>query len=492
MSSDPVFPPNSLPTESVKPAQQQGTWPAALRRQPPWVRYGLLGTAGALLIVGSVAGVQSLTSSPPEVKPAASRVLPVETVEIKPVSSYQVPRIYTGEIAALRSSDLGFERGGELVEVLVNEGERVQAGEPLARLDIRNLETQRLQVAAQKAQAEAQLAELENGARPEEIAAAEAEVRDLEQQLILQETQERRRENLYAEGAISREQLDEFSFGANSLQARLDQARSRLEELLNGTRSEQVQAQRAVVNQLQAQLQDIDVNISKSTVTAPFDGIIAERSVDEGTVVNTGQAVIELIESATPEARIGIPADVVNQLEVGIVQAVRVNNQSYQAKVDAILPQVDAATRTQKVVLTLSPTAVGEVEPGQTARLTINEAIQADGYWLPTDALTHGIRGLWTCYVLVPADMNSETPEDSENDATFTDTSRQFTNGANGRPLVVEQRSVEIIHQESVSEGNAAETRALVRGTLQPGEQVVIGGVHRLVNGQAVRPLPSE
>ncbi|MEO0459041.1 MAG: biotin/lipoyl-binding protein, partial [Cyanobacteria bacterium P01_A01_bin.114] len=255
MNSDPVFSPDSA--DPVEPVQR--TWPQPLNRQPPWVRYSLLGAAGLLMLAGSGLVVHALVSVPPEAEPAERRVLPVETVALEPVTAYQVPRIYTGEIAALRSSDLGFERGGQLVQVMVDEGERVRAGQPLARLDIRNLETQRLQVAAQKAQAAARLAELENGARPEDIAAAEAEVRDLEQQLVLQETQERRRENLYAEGAISREQLDEFSFGANSLQAKLDQARSRLQELLNGTRSEQIQAQRAVVNQFQAQLQDIDV-----------------------------------------------------------------------------------------------------------------------------------------------------------------------------------------------------------------------------------------
>ena len=399
---------------------------------------------------------------------AEASILPVETLQVEAVSSYRVPRIYTGEIAALRSSELGFERGGELVQVMVNEGQRVRSGEPVARLDTRNLETQRLQVAAQKAQAQARLAELENGARPEAIAAAEAQVRDLEQQLILQETQAQRREYLYERGAIAQEQLDEFAYGANSLQARLDQARSQLQELLNGTRSEQLVAQRATVDQLQAQLQDIDVNLAKSTITAPFDGIIAKRTVDEGTVIGTGQSVVELVEAAAPEARIGIPAAVVNQLQIGSPQTVRINNQPYQAEVDAILPQVEATTRTQTVVLTLDPTAIGELEPGQTARLTIDEPIQADGFWVPTGALTQGIRGLWTCYVLMPA------------------------GGGNDGSFVAEARSVEIIQQESVGEDAAADTRALVRGTLQPGEQVVSSGVHRLVPGQQVRPIAAE
>ncbi|MEO0378469.1 MAG: HlyD family efflux transporter periplasmic adaptor subunit, partial [Cyanobacteria bacterium P01_A01_bin.17] len=281
----------------------------------------------------------------------------------------------------------------------------------------------------------------------------------------------------------------------NSLQAKLDQARSRLQELLNGTRSEQIQAQRAVVNQFQAQLQDIDVTISKSTLTAPFDSIIAERSVDEGTVVNTGQAVLELVEAAAPEARIGIPAGVVNQLEVGNVQTVRVNNQAYSAEVAAILPQVDATTRTQTVVLGLESSAIAAVEPGQTARLTLDETIQTDGYWLPTDALTQGIRGLWTCYVLVPADEAASARSGSErleDEAPVADAPSPANGQTGGRPWVIEQRSVEILYQESVGEGSAERTRALVRGTIQPGEQVVTGGVHRLVDGQVVRPILSE
>lgn len=458
--------------------------------QPPWVRYGLLGAVGLLLLVGVAAGLQSLGRSPSEAPTVEGQTLPVETLPAEQVSSYQVSRIYTGEIAALRSSELGFERGGELVEVMADEGDRVRAGESIARLDTRNLSAQRLQVQAQKDQAEAQLAELENGARAEDIAVAEAEVRDLEQQLILQETQEQRRKYLYERGAIAREQLDEFTYGSNSLQARLDQARSRLQKLLNGTRSEQVEAQRAAVNQLQAQLQDIDVNLSKSTITAPFDGIVASRKVDEGTVIGTGQTVIELVEAAAPEVRVGIPAAVVNELSVGSSQTVSIGNQPYLAEVMATLPEVDATTRTQTVVLRLDPTAIGEIEPGQTARLSIEETLQADGYWLPTTALTQGIRGLWTCYVLVPEAGDAA----ADGDAALSDAPSGADRAtAPGRSAsVIEARAVEIIYQESTGGGGDSETRALVRGTLQPGEQVVTNGLHRLVPGQRVTAIAAE
>ncbi|MGD1941200.1 MAG: efflux RND transporter periplasmic adaptor subunit [Leptolyngbyaceae cyanobacterium] len=493
MNSDPISSVTVLSadlTESQSGHPSRG-WPQPLARQPSWVRYGLLGATGLLVLVGAATGFNVLTGSSPAPATSESRVLPVETLTLEPVDAYQVPRVYTGEMAALRRSELGFERGGELVQVLVEEGDRVSAGTLIARLDVRNLETQRLQLQAQKAQAEAQLAELENGARAEDIAVAEAEVRDIEQQLILQETQEDRREYLYERGAIAREQLDEFAFGANSLQARLDQARSRLQELQNGTRFEQLDAQRAVVAQLDAQLQDIDVNIAKSTITAPFDGIVAERRVDEGTVIGSGQAVIELVEAASPEVRVGVPAAVVDDLRVGTVQSVNVNNRAYPAEVVAVSPEVDATTRTQTVILQLEPTAISAIEPGQTARLTIDEMIQSDGYWLPTAALTQGLRGLWTAYVLVPSD--SEAASAADDDAFTAGASRgNAVKATDGSARVLEPRSVEIIHEESTTADGESSTRVFVRGTLEPGDQVVTSGVHRLVPGQRVSAIAAE
>ena len=60
---------------------------------------------------------------------SGNSLLVVETLTVTVVDSYSVSRAYTGEIAALRSSDLGFTRGGELVQVLVSEGDLVSAGQ---------------------------------------------------------------------------------------------------------------------------------------------------------------------------------------------------------------------------------------------------------------------------------------------------------------------------------------------------------------------------
>lgn len=428
---------------------------APMRRHPKTV-IGL-GAIALLLLIGVPVMRSQLASSDTTAADDISQatVLAVETLDVEAVDGYETTRTYTGTIAALRASDLGFERSGQLTTVLIEEGDRVAAGAPLAELDISNLQTQRQQLEADRAQAQAVLAEREAGPRREDIAAAEANVRQIEQDLELQGIQRSRREFLYERGAIAQEELDEFTYGQSSLQAQLDQARSNLEELRNGTRQEQILAQRAVVRQLDAAIADVDVNIAKSTLRSPFAGVVASRQVDEGTVVSAGQSVMRLVEDASPEARIGMPASTASQLQVGEPQTVNLNGESFTATVTAVLPEVDPDTRTQVVILQLDRGAVSSINPGQTVRADIAETVPTEGIWLPIAALTQDIRGLWSAYVVLPTEA--------------------------GDRHQVQPKSVEILHQES--------DRALVRGTLRPGDRVVANGVHRLVPGQQVEPL---
>ncbi|MEL7493699.1 MAG: HlyD family efflux transporter periplasmic adaptor subunit [Cyanobacteria bacterium J06554_11] len=452
------------------------SWPR--RIQPRWlIGLGLLGlTLVAIPIIQSRALEQADTESV-----AVADPLPVETVTAAMSESYDVSRTYTGEIAALQASELGFERSGQLTAILVPEGAQALAGEPLAQLDVQNLRTQRLQIEAEKTRALAQLTELENGARSEDIAAARAAVQDLEQQIALQRTQLARREILYERGAISQEALDEFSFGEGSLQAKLNQSRSQLQELQNGTRPEQISAQQALVQQLDARLADLDVNIGKSTLNAPFGGTISEHKVDIGTVVGAGQSVIRLVENDIPEARIGLPVSAISQLTIGEEKTVTINGEQYSATLTAVLPEVDAQTRTQTVILELESRAAARVSPGQTARLNLSDRIPTEGIWLPTEALTQGIRGLWTAYVVLPDVLPEGSSEDSLEEAVSEEKdSKEATAASNQTRYRVEPQTVEVIHQEG--------DRVLVTGTLQPGDIVVASGSHRLVPGQIVTP----
>ena len=392
-------------------------------------------------------------------KSISGNILPVETIILQPVNSYQVSRSYSGQIVANRNSDLSFALSGKLIALKVKEGDVVEPGTPLAYLNTDNLQANKQELLARKAQAVAQLKELQAGARPETIAAAKAVVTDFQEQILLESQRRLRREKLHAEGAISREQLDEILTSESSLQARLDEAQSRLDELEAGTRPEQVEAQQAVIQELDANIANIDIELNKSVLKAPFAGTISNRQVDEGTVVSSGQPIFRLVENHILEAHIGIPINQSEQIKLGETFPLTVEQGTYPAKVTSLLPELDANTRSLMAVFTLEPSASKKIFPGQIARLQLTQSVPNSGFWLPTTALVRGDRGLWYCYVL------GKTPSDHDN----TNTESIFQ---------IERRAVEVLHSNS--------NQALVRGTLQSGEKVIANGINRLVPGQLV------
>lgn len=395
--------------------------------------------------------------------------LPVETMQLRSSDSYSTERVYSGELVARRSSDLGFERGGTVTALLVDEGDVVNVGEPLARLDIRDLEAQRSQLEAQRRQVLAQLQELETGPRREDIASAEAAVSDLRNQLELAELQAQRRAALFAKGAVSAEELDERQFGANAIADRLQQAQSQLEELRNGTRQEQLSAQVAQVDQIDARIRAIDVSLDKSVLYAPYSGKVSQRLVDEGSVVGSSQQVIRLVENGAMEAKIGVPERVAQRMAVGESQALQVGTRTYSAVVSAKLPEVDENSQTVTVVLEVSPGS--DLVIGSTAKLTVNEQQASSGYWLPSTALVAGERGLWSVYVLVKADRekaNKEMDREIDGEEAYR----------------VARRDVELLHSEN--DGEVA--RSFVRGLVSEGDRIITSGTHRVVVDQLVIP----
>ncbi|MEO0869216.1 MAG: efflux RND transporter periplasmic adaptor subunit, partial [Cyanobacteria bacterium J06642_11] len=265
--------------------------------------------------------------------------------------------------------------------------------------------------------------------------------------------QQTRREDLYLKGAISLEERDQAVFGASALESRLNQAKSQLDELNAGTRIEQISAQDAQVDQIEARLNNLDVSVAKSVIYAPFGGRVSRRLVDEGVVVSPGQTVLRLVENTALEARIGVPSQLATEIVPGSAQAVEVNGQTYGGRVTALLPELDGASQTVTVVVELSAEAQPVV--GATARLVLQEQQDELGYWLPTSALVAGERGLWSAYVLGELE------------------------GGDGDVYQVKRREIEVLYTES--------DRAFVRGLLGSGEEVITSGTHRLVEGQLVQ-----
>ncbi len=380
------------------------------------------------------------------------RGVPVEVIEIAPVKSFLRTRTYTGKVEAARISELAFERSGRIIKMSVDEGDNVQAGAVLANLNTRHLDVTRQKLQAERAASQAKLDEMKAGPRIQTIAVTEAEVRQLSAKLKNLEADHKRNEQLVKRKAISKSKYEESHYDVAQQKAQLDAARSRLAELQEGTRKEQIDAQTAVVANLDASLADNLVDLEDTVLIAPFSGRISKRYSDEGAVIASGVPLFRLVEDQKLEAHIGVPVDKVKELKQGAQKTVQLNGKSFSATLKAILPELDPVTRTQEIVLALDAKAALHLVPGQVIRIEVEESIQMQGFWLPLSALARGERGLWSTYAVVSEKV--------------------------GDQLALEKRQVEVLHTEG--------DRVLVRGTLTTGDRIVLDGIHKLASHQRV------
>lgn len=447
-----------MSSESEKPSGRSTFFGKTVTlRQKMTARFTVVAVLGVAAVLWMVsAGANAADSGSPSLAATGSsgstpeaRPVPVTVVAAVPQASYERKRSYTGAFVATRESRIAFERPGRIVRLLVDEGATVTAGQPLAELDRRHLTAKRRGVAARLAEAQATLDEYIAGPRKQTIASAEALVRSLEAQRESAEMNLSRRQRLVESQAISREEYDDAMYLSRSLAAQVDQAQKELDELLAGTRKEQIAAQRARVDQLRAELADLDHDIEDTTLTAPFDGIVAERLLDEGAIVAAGEAAFRLLDDAEPELWVGLPTRLAARLRVGDAVQADVNGVPVTGTVRSLRPELDPTTRTRNAVFKLDENDLAAV-PGQIARIEAVETIDDAGYWTPTDALTPRKRGLWAVYV-------------AEGEGTLR---------------TVAARDVEVLHTDG--------DRSFVRGTLAEGDAIIATGAHRVVEGQQV------
>ena len=420
------------------------------RRHLGWA-VGVLVLAGVItfLLIGPLA--PEIASSSPdafeEVKP-----LPVNVATIEFVDSISQSRSYTGTVRARRRSELGFEIPGTIKSVSVDEGDQVKLGDVLAELDTETLQAQKDATLARLAQAKSLMDELTAGPRTETIQAARATMEASSSQHQNAVSNLKRRTRLRDAGAISEEEYDQALFGEKTAKANLDAAQERLAELESGTRSEQLSAQASAVRQLESAAKEIEVAIRKSQLVAPFSGTVTRRFFDPGSIAQASVPVVKLVEQQHLEAWIGLPVEIASSVDIGSKHSILIGGQSYFAIVTAKIRELDTATRTQTVMYELEPETSKNVVSGQLCEVHISSSVNTSGFWVPTSALTKGVRGLWSVMVVVP---------DSS--------SMGFRS---------QKRDIEILKTDS--------NRVLVQGTIESGDRIIINGVHRVGEGQLV------
>ncbi len=360
---------------------------------------------------------------------------------------------YTGIVRAGREVAVGVNVGGQVLEVLVREGDSVEQGAPLLRLDQRRLKASLASMQALVTGAEARLAELVAGPREETIEAARANIAAQEEELRIAELRLTRRRGLLESSSISQEDVDVSNALVLTIQARLQGARAGLAELENGTRPEVLAAQRATLSGLQANLESIQIDLADTRVSAPFAGRIQEVLVHEGAVVPGGTGVVLLVETGALEAHFGLSDRDADVLE-GPDFHVQVRGQELAVVGKRPLPNLDPTHRTLPWILDLdTANASPEIHPGQVATLRWTRPLERAGWRLPLSALTEGVRGMWTGFVIVEEDGVTR----------------------------VQPVDLEVLHTMADA--------VVVRGALKAGDRLLVDGVDRIVAGQRVRVM---
>ncbi|MFQ6550186.1 efflux RND transporter periplasmic adaptor subunit [Aestuariibius sp. 2305UL40-4] len=310
----------------------------------------LLSITATLLVVGLAVGAVAtgstvLTSRAEATEPPVTAALtPVATERLVIESAFDLERRFVGQVEARYRAALSFELGGRLDAIEVDEGDPVEAGAVLARLDTDLLEADRDRL----------------------VASRDA----LSAQLIFAESQVGRNETLVGQGFTSQERLDQAVATRDELTARIIET--------------------------EAALDAVEIRIEKSVLRAPFAGRIGARNVDGGETLAAGQTILTLIDVAEPQIRVGLPLSVsIEDLEA--VEAL-VGGARHEATLINLRPDIDPVTRTRTALFVLET----ETPPafGQTATLLMRERVAQPGAWVAMDALQEGTGSVWTVLIV--------------------------------------------------------------------------------------------
>ncbi|WP_292020265.1 efflux RND transporter periplasmic adaptor subunit [Maritimibacter sp. UBA3975] len=327
------------------------------RRKWPWVVLLVLvaGAAGG----GYYAQQNGLLPTPPE--PAAEaapeapaelvvRLAPFEVTTIAPGTLTETLRV-TGSLTPSRQVHLSAEVSARLLEVTVREGDSVKEGALLARFDVNSLENQ--------------LAQAQSSAEATRVQFNKAQS-DFERTQTLVERE------LAAPTA-------------------LENARSGLEQL------------RAQLASQETAVENAQTAVEKARVTAPFDGVIAERQVDAGAFVATGSPLFTIVDLTSLEVEATAPVSISNKIDAGQVVDLRVEgfgDEAFTGEVERLNPMAISGSRMLPIYITLENTS-GELRGGMfaTGRITLEE--KSGAIWVPVEAIREDAQGT---HVLVARD----------------------------------------------------------------------------------------
>ena len=276
--------------------------------------------------------------------------------------------VLSGSIEA-RDADLGPLIGGRVAQVLVDEGDEVRAGQPIARLEADLIAPQVEEQQAAVAEAKAELERALHGPTREELARARINYEAAE-------TDRRRMEGLLNAGAISQQQYDASAVKAAT-------AKETLKEAEHGTRAEDIEAARAMMRRQEERLKLLERQLEETEIRAPSDGVIQSIDIRPGDLVEAGRPVARLLEPNQLWVRVYVPEPLLGSVRRGQAAWVTVDtwpNRKFPGRVVEISDRAEYTPRNVQTMEQRSDQVFGvkvavdptpDLKPGMAALVTL-------------------------------------------------------------------------------------------------------------------------
>ena len=288
-------------------------------------------------------GAPAADASAPSIRPVAVRTAVAAT------SSVSEDLEFTGDLESPLSVDLASKAAGRLDKLELKKGAPVTEGVEVKKGAI--------------------LAEIAHGELEAQVSLAGAQVQAAEVALADKSREKRRIEALFAENVTTEQARDAAVTAFENAQAALAQA--------------------------EAQLRLARVNLDEAIVKAPMDGVVLERYVDPGAMVNSGTPILRLAQMSPLRLMVSVPARLLPAIHPGATRVnVRVDgtgNRDFECTVARVFPAVDASTRTARVEILLDnekdPSGSWLLRPGMYATATLRTAARDGIVLIPASSV---------------------------------------------------------------------------------------------------------
>jgi HlyD family secretion protein len=204
-----------------------------------------------------------------------------------------------------------------IIEISVREGDHVQTGDMLLRLDDMRAQAALDQARAAHQRNKRRLAELVRGPRQEEIIEARARLQGAESELQMRQLEYQRIRALVEDKLASASQLDQERAARDRAKATRDETAAALKALLDGTTIEELDQAHAAVAGSEARVRELQISADRLTVRAPNPGTIDALPFEAGEQPPVGATVVVMLADGQPYGRVYIPAPIRSQVTHG-------------------------------------------------------------------------------------------------------------------------------------------------------------------------------